>query len=413
MNKKSFERNSFILFVLMVLANIINYIFQIVMAQLMTSVEDYGTLNTLLSIFTIFLVPNAVMILSTAHYTAKFLALGEEQKLVTIIKKLLKILTYIIVIMIVIGALLAPLLSSILKINQPYYVFAIILIAISLLVSSVFLGILQGEQLFYQYGIQNLLNVLCKLVFSIILILIGWKIWGILLALLIGSIITFVYSSHFAKKYLKQKSSNELINTKDMLFYMVGTFCIQICLNFLMNCDVLLVKVFFDNEVTGIYSSAMLIGKIGMYLSGAVVTTLFPIVAEKRAKNEYVNILLYKSLLYGGGMSILCAIGMLTLGRPFISILFGTKYIKALIYLPAVCAFIVPLTFLTITVNFIIAMGKTKVVSFILFVGSIACVLSTVLFHNSVNQMLYIIGMNLMLQVIGNLFVIYKESKIT
>ena len=55
-----------------------------------------------------------------------------------------------------------------------------------------------------------------------------------------------------------------------------------------------------------------------------------------------------KAMLYGGGVSILCAVGMVTLGNLVISILFGERYMEAIQFLPAVCMYVVPLTFVTI-----------------------------------------------------------------
>ena len=99
-----------------------------------------------------------------------------------------------------------------------------------------------------------------------------------------------------------------------------------------------------------------------MYVSGAVVAAMFPMVAEQYSQGKSTRALFVKSNLYGGGMAILCAVGMILLGKPIIGIFFGTRYMEAIDLLPAVCAFVIPVTFLTVISNYAVAVEQRDAV---------------------------------------------------
>ena len=75
-------------------------------------------------------------------------------------------------------------------------------------------------------------------------------------------------------------------------------------------------------------------------------------VVEKHQKGESTERLLGKAMLYGGGMAVTCASGMLLFGKLVIGILFGERYLLAINILPAVCIYVVALTFITVMMNY-------------------------------------------------------------
>ena len=130
-------------------------------------------------------------------------------------------------------------------------------------------GTLQGMKHFFQYGMQSIMIAAGKLIFSIGLVLLGWKVYGIITALLLGTGIAIVYGVHYMKKYILHKdkeSARHGIDLKEFLRYSFGTIVAQGCVIALTNGDILLVKAYFDDTQAGLYSSASVIGKIAMYV---------------------------------------------------------------------------------------------------------------------------------------------------
>lgn len=119
--------------------------------------------------------------------------------------------------------------------------------------------------------------------------MLGWKVYGIITALLLGTGIAIVYGVHYMKKYILHRdeaSARHGIDLKEFLRYSFGTIVAQGCVIALTNGDILLVKAYFDDTQAGLYSSASVIGKIAMYVSTAIVATLFPMVVEKHQKGR-------------------------------------------------------------------------------------------------------------------------------
>ena len=405
-----FEKNSLLLFSLMMGANIFNYLFQIVLGHLL-SVGDYGILNTLMSMVTIMSIPNLLLVMVMAKYTATYSVCGKKNNIIALMFFGVKVASVLAVLLVFCGFGMADYISQIFNIGEKNYFIIITYVVGVTLIVSIAIGALQGLKRFFDYGIQNLINVGCKLIFSIFLVYAGLKLYGVLIALLIGIILSGIYAYYKIIKLLGKpdKKSSIMLPYLEIVKYSIGTFVAQACITVMTNGDILLVKAFFSETETGIYSSAMVLGKIAMYIAGAVVAALFPMVAEAYAKKQDTRNLLLKALLYGGGSSIICSLGLVFLGHFFISILFGERYIQAFQYLPYVCLFIVPLTFLTVIMNFVLAIGK---VSFFSISVLISCILAVTLItyeHSSVEMMLVVIGVVLFITAAVNIAVAYKQ----
>lgn len=411
--RRSFEFNSALLFVLMMMANVCNYLFQIVIARLLGDAEKYGIVTTLISFQAICNIPTTLMVMVTAKYVAQYDADEYEEKLSSVLSVLKKYAGIIGILMVVLGGVLTPFVAQNFQLEKNEYVFLIILASALLVFSSVYVGCLQGVQDFLKYGMQNLINVLTKLLISVALVLIGWEIMGVLGALVLGAILVYLYSYVYTKKYFQHKKNVQVTQetASEIKKYILGIFCFQTCINLLSNGDMLLVKYFFDGTEAGVYSSAMVIGKIALYVSGAVVGTLFPMAALEHSKGNDTRYLLKKALFYGGGVALACAIGMLIVGRWMVTLLFGEVFTNAVDYLPAISLYVVPLTFLTIITNFLAALGETRLVSYSLAIGCIASVIVAICFHNSIIQMMCWVGAILLLVFIYDIYIYTRKKK--
>lgn len=404
--KKSheFEKNSFILFVLMMSTNVCNYLFQIIVGNLL-SVEDYGVVNTVLSIVAILTIPTTIITRICARYIALFVASDNKTGIFAVLRLLFHLVLEIGIVLFFIVWLGRNAITNIFKIESTGYILGALILAVINLSYALSSGMLQGLKKFFPYGIQTIFIAGCKLVLSIVFILLGGRVYGVIGAIVIGTVVAIIYGGIYTWKYIKGalKSKGIQVDLKEFYKYTIGTVIIQGCIIAMTNGDILLVKVFFSDIEAGIYSSAMVIGKIAMYISTAIVATFFPMVVERYEKGEETLSLLKKALFYGGGMTAVCAIGMIVLGKYVIGILFGDRYIDAILILPYVCVYIVPLTFLTILMNYVLAVGRSKVLGITVVLGLIAILgLSTVL-HESIKQLISMCGIVLAVVVIINL----------
>ena len=401
----------------MMAANVSNYLFQIIVGNLMT-VEDYGTVNAVLSLIQVMAIPNTIITLISARYMAMGAGRNDDDWRLSMLKTLVKLVCVIDLIIIVIGLMGLGPFSRLFKMEQGYVAAAILIAAVTIL-SSLVQGTLQGMQKFTAYGVQNVLVALGKLIFSIILIICGWRVYGVLAALFIGTGAGIVFGGKYIVGYVKQALgavTKHHIDFKEFIHYCLAAAVVQGVLILLTNGDVLLVKMYFSEAETGIYSSAAVVGKIAMYVSSAVTAALFPMAVELKEKGKDTTFLLRRAFLYGGGMALLCAAVMLIGSEYVIGILFGQRYLVAIGYLPAVCCYVVPLTFLTILVNYILAVGKTLLLGITMLSGVVLLLMVSGFYHVSVESVILLGGIIIAgILIINIIFMIsekyYKKGK--
>ena len=411
--KNSFEKNSILLFVLMMGGNVCNYLFQIVAGNLM-EVESYAQVNTVLAIVSVLSIPTTIITMICARYIALNTSIGNEHKIAAVLRALFQFIIIVAIILMIAMLFLMNGITQIFALDSRWYVSGALAIAILNLCFSITAGTLQGMKQFFPYGVQTILTALGKLVFSVGFILIGWSVYGVMAAVMIGIVLAIGYGLRYMGNYVKEavlRKEKSGLDAREFLRYSIGTVVAQGCVVALTSGDILLVKAYFSDTEAGLYSSAMVIGKISMYVSTAIIATLFPMVVEKYEKGENTVPLFRKAMLYGGGVSILCAVGMVTLGNLVISILFGERYMEAIQFLPAVCMYVVPLTFVTIFMNYTLAINRLKMFDIFALAGVIAIIGLSLFFHATVQQMMIICGGVLWVVFAGNLMSLWLESR--
>lgn len=414
MNKKNeFEKNSLIVFCLMMVANICNYLFQIIVGNLL-NIEDFGVVNAIIALFGILSIPTTIITMVSARYFAIIYAENKYDSLSTILK-ILSIFAVGVSALLAIGGITGyKKIAEIFNISTQSYIIAICGVAIINIFYSVTAGVLQGIKRFTAFGIQNVMLAAGKVVISIVLLLLGMKIYGVILGILSGILLALLYGIFVIKretKGLKVQKDDKIIEIREFVRYTIIVIMSQGGIIALTNGDVLLVKAYFNDIQAGEYSSAMVIGKIAMYVATAIVATLFPMVVEQFQKGNDTMPLLRKAMIYGGGAAVLCSAGMIAFGEVIVKILFGERYLSAITYLPYICAFVVPVTLLTILMNYVMAINKalffgTSIISSLLIIIGL-----TYVFHDTIAEMLLVVGGVLLCNFVINLIWIIIYNK--
>ena len=116
--------------------------------------------------------------------------------------------------------------------------------------------------------------------------------------------------------------------------------------------------------------------------------------------------LLKRAMLWGGGVAMLCAVGMNVVGRPMIGLLFGERYLAAIDLLLPISFYVVPVACLTILINYLMPLGRSGFFAVSMAAGYLLIFVLVSRFHHSVAQMLYIMGGGLLLVLAANLIYI-------
>lgn len=408
----NYEKNSMIVFALTMIANVFNYVFQIVVGKIML-VEEYAQVNTVLAIVSVFSIPTTIITLICARYIALNYAEKNDENIVSVMKILMRMVLVMGIAVASILLVAGSAISSVFGLYSKKYLIGVFIVTIINMIYAITTGSLQGMKKFLPYGAQAIATAGGKLLFSILFILIGWSVGGVIAGVAIGIIIAIGIGIKYIAGYIKMAIANREANSIDVrefFRYAIGTLVAQGCVIALTNGDILLVKAYFSDTEAGLYSSAMVIGKIAMYVSTAVIATLFPTVVERHEQGKDTSVLFGKAMLYGGGIAVLCATGMILFGKLVIGILFGEKYLQAIEYLPAVCAFVVPLTFITVLMNYLLAINETREFNVLIVIGLVGIIVGSYFVHDTVRHLLYMVG-GILLVVFGLSFVILHIRK--
>ena len=91
--------------------------------------------------------------------------------------------------------------------------------------------------------------------------------------------------------------------------------------------------------------------------------------------------------------------------------MFGERYASAIEFLPYVCMFIVPLTFLTIVMNYVLAIDKPKFFAVSMLGGLVLIIGGSAIFHDTIGQMMMMSGNVLLCVFVINMIYLYVTKK--
>ena len=350
---KSLINGSLVLLITFNAFNLLNFIFQFSMARLLT-VAEYGVLATLFSLIYM----TGVFSESIKTVIMKY-AVGEKDngKIKYVMKKSLSKLALVSLLIFILYVVLAIPLSGILKID-----FWLLIITGGLLFPTLLIpvakGILQGKKRFKSLGANMIVEGIVKLGLGILLVLIGWKVYGAIIATVISGVVALLFSfvqtkDIFAEK--EKKSDLSGINGNSMPIFL--TILLIICF---YSVDVIIAKIFFDGTIAGAYAIASVLAKIIFLGTQPISQAMFPISAEKkRLKDKPEKILSTAVFLLLGLIAIALTVVYFFPGT--IVILFSGKYIfesVQIIFYLAIAISLLSISNLVLLYN--LSVGKTK-----------------------------------------------------
>ncbi|MEE3487311.1 MAG: hypothetical protein VZT48_04315 [Bulleidia sp.] len=413
---KSFLSDSVIVLVLSLIAGGTNYVFQIVTGNLLTT-EQYGTANTLISASNLVGVITSFITLVTCRYIAEYQAKQETEKASAFLKRMLQISMYCIFIALISGFFLSGYLGRALKIAEPSLVYWLFIIIAASFLTPALLGAVQGFKDFLSYGIYSVLCSVLKLVVSVLFIKLGYSVSGIMIGMLCSMIAAVIFLTARLKRKVDFKEKGKFRfgeERKSFSAFFLSTFLIQACLAVVSNGDVLLIRQYVSETEVGLYSSAMVIGKIPYYLATSVTTILFPMTVEAITKQESSRKYFIESILIVVIPTLLFAVVFGNFSSQIIGLFFNDRYADAAVLLKPVCMMIVPVVVLNIEANYLLALNKPFRFAVSMILSFISIIIITYYSHESTDAMIHIIIYALAAAAVFNLLdVLYTQKRKT
>ena len=407
------RRGGITLLIMMVLANFINYLFQVLMGRMLT-VEEFGTMNALFSWVLIISMPIGVVTTTTARYVANYNAKGESNKIARFIKLLLGYLAWGAGGVALIGILFSPLLSRYMNINN---VLLVVMLAITLSSGMFFpllTGTVQGTKRFLSLGLLGFGQSAVKLVLGVGLVWLGYRLFGVMVALIVTNLAMTLVGLYMIRGYLKKRELVEFedltLGKRDIASYTLIAFAVILGIAFLSNTDMIFVKRFFSESQAGLYGTAVLFERFVLYIPNALVLAMFPIAAEAEATGNGSTSVAVKTLLYVGGLAILCAVGLNLFTEQAVTLLMGAKYLAAVPYVRLTSLMAVPIGLMLTLANYCLAIRKLRVLTWSLLVGCIGCAIFIEVYHQSITNIIGILSATAIVLFVFNLVYLLRTK---
>ena len=293
---KNFIKGSFILLIVFNVYSFLNFIFQASMARTL-SIADYGILAALFYLIYVLSIFTEAIQTVFARQSSREKDNGKLKNLLNRSFKKLSSVTVLFFIVYLIFAIPFSYLESI-----PYTLLALNgLFIFTALFLPLTRGIMQGRQKFYSLGINLIIESSVKLVASVALVLLGWKVYGAIGGALLGSAVALFFSFPSIKSiYSTEEKKAETIEfRKDSISVFLITFSILA----FYTIDLFIAQLVFTKEVAGLYSLASVLSKAVFWGTQPISRAMFPISAEegldkKKSKdhNTYLNALILLTL---------------------------------------------------------------------------------------------------------------------
>ena len=146
-------------------------------------------------------------------------------------------------------------------------------------------GALQGTCQFKKFSGNMILETVTKFVFAIILVQLGYGVFGAVLAIAISVVMAYFVPGNGSELSAKSEAADPGSAREGLqaILFFIG----QVIIN---NVDIVMVKHFFRPDEAGLYAAVALVGRVLYFAAWSVVSAMFPIsaAAKERDRNDHV-----------------------------------------------------------------------------------------------------------------------------
>ncbi|MBU4305603.1 MAG: oligosaccharide flippase family protein [Candidatus Omnitrophica bacterium] len=397
-----------IMFFAVTTASVFNLLFQLFMVRMLNPV-DFGILNTLLSMTIVIAMPLGPLQAVVTKFVAGFKANNQSFKIHAFLLLFLKKILIISIVVFLLVLICSNKIAVFFKLENNLMV---IMVGFMMLLSALLpynLGGLQGLQKFKSLGAASIINAVLRLAFGVLLVNLGLRVWGALTAIVMASLIALLFSFIPLKPYffMPRKESFKLdekeLDLKAIYRYFLPAFIALPSFGLLTSMDIVLVKHYFSPMEAGYYSVAQMIGKIILFLPGAVTMVMFPKITENYTRNEETVHILKKCLIAVATLSFSAGLFCVIFPEFVLKILSGRVLLECI---PLVMPFSLSMSFFALSSVFLyyhLSVHNMKFIYVFLVFVILEAVL-IILFHRSLLEVLYVLcACSIMLFIVNTL----------
>lgn len=368
-----------------------NYVYNLLMGR-MLSVSDYGLLTSLSSLLILLGLFGSSFTSIFAKFSASYKGAENHKGMQALFSYGFRFVSIFSAGLLIILLLLIPVFEGFLHVSNISYIVLIIAAVIFTLFLTLPQGFLQGRMQFVTLSAANLSQPFIKIALAVLLLSFGMGVRAPLIAIsfsvLVPAVILYWYfGRQFQKKEIPGEFDSQTFQ-KEFIRYTYTYFLAGIGIALMSNTDILLVRHYFNDIVSGQYAALSLMGKAIFYLVSPINFAFFPLIAYKRERKER----LFGTLLLAFGIVTLASVALSFIYFAFpaliLRIFFPSPAYRMLGgYLGFFSLYILVFSLVTLLSNFLLSVNRTEIYKSSLLSAFVQIVL-IVLFHNSLYQVI-------------------------
>ena len=351
--------SSTIIFIGSILSGGFSYLFNLLSARLLGP-EQFSQVTAILALFTVASVGSSAILIVAMRYLGELYYAERYRAMKQTYWSLMYQSLGLASLFFVIGSVFVIPLVKFFSIQAPLPVIVAFSSFFSTFAVVVSRGLLQGSQRFMAITLSTTTEMAVRVIALVILVRLGFGLVSALWAVVLGSCLSLVVTLRPVGKLMElseldHSKEDFKLPQKELFAYFWQTFITSFFLNIFLSLDILLVKRYFVGDIAGRYAALAAVAKIIFFLTGPVVSVMFPMIAEKRTRGEKH----YRTL--GLSMAVTSVVALLVLGIyslfPYwvIKLLYGQTYTTYANLLPGVGLFVVFYVLINLFVNYFIA----------------------------------------------------------
>jgi O-antigen/teichoic acid export membrane protein len=379
-------RNSAIVFVGSMVANVGSYVYHLLMGRLLGP-AGYGELSSLLSILYIFTVPLLVGQTVLVKLISGFKAHGEVGQAKSLIISVTKKALIVCLIGLPVAWFAAPSITAFLHLQSITLFMMVYVLFIVSLLTVVTTSTLQGYQKFFWFSVLTSGVIILKVVISIPFVQFG--ITGVLAASIIAAFVIYIIYFVPLRFLLPIQALPTNLTHRDTFGFAVPTLLTLLGITSIYSTDIILVRHFFSPKEAGLYAALAILGKIIFYASSSVAMVLFPVLSERSAKGSETKKLIKSAIIAVTLISAAITTAYFLFPNVIVRMLFGNSYAGAGALLGLFGVFIALFSVAYIIINACLGIGKTGIWIFPT-ICAIFQIIAISIFHTTINMVILI-----------------------
>jgi O-antigen/teichoic acid export membrane protein len=358
--KDTFARNSLILFIGAMTANVVNYIFHFVLGR-MVSIPIYGEAESLISLINLVSVPAAAITMIATMYGSIGKAEGNGFGTKAAMRNFQIQILWVGVPLFSIAILLTPYVKNFLHLSSTFSLYILWALVLVSFFSAITLGVMAGWQRFAESSVASVVGSVLKLISVLIFVQLGFAVNGIIGSFLLGGITTYVVSLYLLGFLGKQKSEKKKSLQLPPTTYIIPIFIMNLALAILGNIDVVFAKHNLDPIAAGQYGALSVVAKIIFFGTGAVASVLFAMAAEKKHQEVDSFGLFAKAVVVTMILAIFSITVYFAFPKVLLYVLYGKTYLSVAPYLGWLALAVSLYSFCNLALQYLLSLRETKI----------------------------------------------------